>query len=200
MGSSTKWATTISTISSSLYFLLIILQIPLFRVPCRTGICRGPLEVTASHLIATELFPSAAVKTVLYPGAIAHAFFNNKAIPTYHHFKKSFTFVSFKSAPVTFDDLQRLEVLAGSYLSVAGAFACLIKPGRMSFFGTLLVMWGLAREMFLRKSTNIYSGKAVLIHPAMFIALVFAFLSIKRDIRKIFRSSKSRSVMKAKLV
>ncbi|XP_062089815.1 uncharacterized protein LOC133796353 isoform X2 [Humulus lupulus] len=170
------------------------------RVPCRTGICRAPLEVTAAHLIATELFPSVAVKAMLYPGAIAHAFFNHNAIPTYHNFQKSFSFASFNSAPLTFDDLQRLEVIAGSYLSVAGAFVCLIKPGRMSFFGTLLIIWGLAREMILRKSTNIYSGKAVYIHPAMSFALVFAFLSIRKDVRRIFRSSKSRPVMKAKLV
>ncbi|PON89385.1 tail fiber [Trema orientale] len=200
MGSSKKWANTISTVASSIYFLVIILQIPLFRVPCRAGICRTPLEVTSSHLIATELFPPIAVKALLYPGAIANAFFNDNAIPTYNDFRNSLKFAPLNSAPVTFDDLQRLEVLAGSYLSVIGAFVGLVKPGRMSLFGTLLVMWGLAREVILRKSAHVYSGKAIYIHPAMSIALVSAFLSIRKDVRKIFRSRKSQPVMKSKLV
>lgn len=85
-------------------------------------------------------------------------------------------------------------------MSVAGAFTGLIKPGRMSLFGTLLVIWGLAREVILRKSAGIYPGKAVYIDPAMFIALVSAFLSIRKDVRKIFRSCKGRPAMKTKLV
>ncbi|PON50979.1 tail fiber [Parasponia andersonii] len=200
MGSSKKWANTISTVASSIYFLVIILQIPLFRVPCRAGICRTPLEVTSSHLIATKLFPPIAVKALLYPGAIANAFFNDDAIPTYNDFRNSLKFASLNSAPVTLDDLQRLEVLAGSYLSVVGAFVGLVKPGRKSLFGTLLVVWGLAREVILRKSAYVYYGKDIYIHPAMSIALVSAFLSIRKDVRKIFRSRKSRPVSKSKLV
>lgn len=80
------------------------------RVPCRAGICTTPLELTSSQLIATKLIPEAAVKTLLYPGAVANAFFNNNALPNYYNFLKSYRFASLNSAPVTFDDLQQIEV------------------------------------------------------------------------------------------
>ncbi|KAL5575611.1 hypothetical protein UlMin_017310 [Ulmus minor] len=202
MASSKKWANTISSIASCIYFLVIILQIPLFRVPCRGGICKTPLEVTASQLIATKVFPTVAVKPLLYPGAFANAFFKNKDVPNYYNFLRShYKFTNSNPSPVNSDDLQRLEVLAGSYLSVVGAIIGLIKPGRMSLFGTLLIIWGLVRELIMRKSTYLYAGnKVVYIYPAMSIALVSAFLSVRRDVRKLFRSCKGQAVMKPKLV
>jgi hypothetical protein len=45
-------------------------------------------------------------------------------------------------------------VLAGSYFAVAGAFVALLKPGRMSMFGTLLIVWGLVKEILLAKPVN----------------------------------------------
>ena len=84
-------------------------------------------------------------------------------------------------------------------MSVAGAFMGLIKPGRMSLFGTLLVLWGLFREVILRKSAYIYPEEAVNIYPAMSIALISAFLSVRKDIRKIYRSCKGRPIVKPKL-
>ncbi|PQP96838.1 uncharacterized protein Pyn_11683 [Prunus yedoensis var. nudiflora] len=44
MASSKKWASIISSIASCVYFLVIILQCPLFSVPCTAGICRTPIE------------------------------------------------------------------------------------------------------------------------------------------------------------
>ncbi|XP_016652155.1 PREDICTED: uncharacterized protein LOC103341933 isoform X2 [Prunus mume] len=131
MASSKKWASIISSIASCVYFLVIILQVPLFRVPCTAGICRTPIEV-----------------------------------------------------------------LAGSYLSVAGALLGLIKPGRMSLCGMLLIIWGLVREIILRKST---STTHVYIYPAMSIALFSAFLSITKDVRRIIRSCRHPRNVKAKL-
>ncbi|XP_024021910.1 uncharacterized protein LOC21408494 isoform X4 [Morus notabilis] len=112
MASSKKWASTISSFASCTYFLVIILQIPLFRAPCRAGICRTPLELTSSQLIATKLIPEVAVKTLLYPGAIANAFFNYKTMPNYYNFLKSYQFATLHSAPMmTFDDLKQLELV-----------------------------------------------------------------------------------------
>lgn len=81
----------------------------LHRVPCRGGTCKTPMEVTSSQLIASQLFPTAAVKALLYPGAIANAFLNNKPIPRYNNLPKLYKFTSFNSAPAI-SDLQRLEV------------------------------------------------------------------------------------------
>lgn len=91
------------------------------------------------------------------------------------------------------------QVLAGSYLSVAGAILGLIKPGRVSLFGTLLIVWGLLREAITRKSAEIDPMKAIFIYPAMLVALVSAFLSIRKDVRKILRSYKGKRNVKHSL-
>ncbi|GAV65997.1 hypothetical protein CFOL_v3_09508, partial [Cephalotus follicularis] len=184
---SRRWASTISSFASCICFFLIFLQLPLFRVPCRSGICTTPLEVTSSELIASELFPAFVVKALLYPGAIANAIFNYKSFPSYKDLIKLYNLTNVRKAPTT-TDLQRLEVLAGSYLCVAGALLGLIKPGRMSLFGTLLVLWGLAREVIIKKPADSIFSKAIHIYPTMLIAVVCAFLSIRRDVRKIIHS------------
>ena len=84
------------------------------------------------------------------------------------------------------------QLLAGSYLSVAGAILGLIKPRRLSLFGTLLILWGLVREAIMRKSADRYLMEAIYIYPTMLIAVVFAFLSIRKDVRKIVRSYKDK--------
>ncbi|KAM1060546.1 hypothetical protein FF1_025096 [Malus domestica] len=195
MASSKKWATTISSIASFIYFLVIILQIPLFSIPCTGGICRTPVEVTSSQLIASEVFPLFLVKALLYPGAFANAFIKNKAIPGYDNLKL-YNFTNVKAADAI-SDLQRLEVLVGSYLSVAGAFLGLIRPGRMSLFGMLLIVWGLVREIFSSKST---STDLIYMYPAILFALFAAFLSITRDVRRIIRCCRAPRFVKTKLI
>lgn len=84
------------------------------------------------------------------------------------------------------------QLLAGSYLSVAGAILGLIKPRRLSLFGTLLILWGLVREAITRKSADRHRMEAIYIYPTILIAVVFAFLSIRKDVRKIVRSYKDK--------
>ncbi|XVE98586.1 hypothetical protein REPUB_Repub03eG0118700 [Reevesia pubescens] len=66
-------------------------------------------------------------------------------------------------------ELQRLEVLAGSYFCVAGTLVGLLKPGRMSMFGTLLVIWGVVKEGVLGKPANADPTKAVYVYPTMLV-------------------------------
>ncbi|GLU22116.1 hypothetical protein SLE2022_382120 [Rubroshorea leprosula] len=197
MASSKKWAFFISTIASFMYFFVIIFQIPLFRVPCRSGICTSPIEVTSSQLIATEVYPAFIVKALLYPGAIANAIINKKTIPSYRRLLNFYNFTYVKKAHAT-ADLQRLEVLVGSYLSIAGAFFGLIRPARVSLFGTLLLIWGLLKEMFSSRNyaNGIIPRRAVYINPTMFLAVVCAFLSIRKDVRKLIHSCKAKRVRK----
>ncbi|KAK9100735.1 hypothetical protein Scep_024165 [Stephania cephalantha] len=193
--SSSAWATNISSIASRIYFLLIILQIPLFRVPCRSGMCTTPLEVTSSQLIASEVFPAVVVKALLYPGACANQLVKNITIPRWDDLLNIYNISSVKdTSPVI--DLQRLEVLAGSYFTVAGALVGLLRPGRMSMFGTLLVIWGLVKEGILGKPINTDPAKAVYVYPTMLIALVCAFSCIKYDVKKIVRSSTNGPIAK----
>ncbi|XWS16432.1 hypothetical protein CRYUN_Cryun34aG0086800 [Craigia yunnanensis] len=193
MASSREWASYISSISFFIYFLLIIFQIPLFRVTCRFGICKTPIEVTSSQLFASELFPIYVVKLLLYPGAIANAIIKNRSFPSYSKLLKLYNITNLRKAPVT-SDLQRLEILAGSYLSVVGAFIGLLKHGRMSLFGTMLIIWGLLREIILGHFYSMVPTKAIHMYPTMIVAMICAFLSIRRDVRKLIHSSKARRI------
>ncbi|KAJ1392174.1 hypothetical protein SESBI_36050 [Sesbania bispinosa] len=160
------------------------------------GMCKTPLEVTCSQLIASEVFPLFIVKALLYPGALAKAIYKQKTIPSYRNLLKLHNFNTRAISAVS--DLQRLEVLAGSYLSVGGAIiGLIIKPGRMSLFGILLLMWGLIRELIMGRS-GFGHAKGIHIYPAMFIALASAFFSIRKDVRKILRSFTQKQVVKAK--
>ncbi|KAM7258642.1 hypothetical protein ACFE04_014383 [Oxalis oulophora] len=187
--SSKGWLSNLQSISSRIYFFLIILQIPLFRVPCRSGICMSPIHVTSSQLVSSEIFPVPVVKALLYPGAALNGLITNMTLPTWDNLFTVYNLTSVKEAsPVA--DLQRLEVLAGSYFSVAGAFIGLLKPGRMSMFGTLLIIWGLVKEGFLGRPVNPDPATGgVYVYPTMLIALFCAFSSIKYDLKKVTRKA-----------
>lgn len=85
------------------------------------------------------------------------------------------------------------QVLAGSYFSVAGGLVGMLKPGRMSMFGTLLVIWGLVKEGILGKPVNTDPTKAVFVYPTMLLALVCAFLSVRYDVKKVARITSAQS-------
>ncbi|XP_073226017.1 uncharacterized protein [Cicer arietinum] len=191
MASSKQLANLISTIAFSTYFIFIIFQVPLFRM----GICKTPLELTSSLLIGSDVFPHFIVKTLLYPGAFAKAIFTQKTIPSYRNLLNLYDFNSRTISAAS--ELQRLEVLAGSYLCVGGAILGLMKPGRITLFGILLVIWGLIRILVLGKS-GFSHANGVRIYPTIFIALVSAFFSIRKDVRKIIHTFNLKHVGKAK--
>ncbi|PNX54635.1 hypothetical protein L195_g011079, partial [Trifolium pratense] len=88
-------------------------------------------------------------------------------------------------------------VLAGSYFSVAGALVGILKPGRMSIFGSLLVIWGLVKEGILGKPVNTDPARAVYVYPTMVFAMICAFSSVKYDMKKVAaRSAPVRSTAK----
>ncbi|KAL3497403.1 hypothetical protein ACH5RR_040135 [Cinchona calisaya] len=192
-----KWRRNLSTYAARIYFFLIILQVPLFRVPCRSGICTTPLQVTSCQLISSEIFPLPVVKGLLYPGAVLDGLITNMTVPSWDNLLNIYNLTGVKEASAA-TDLQRLEVLAGSYFSAAGAFIGILRPGRMSMFGSLLVIWGLVKEGILGKPVNAdpTSTKAVFVYPTMLIALICAFLSVKYDVKKVMRSAPARPVAK----
>ncbi|XAR70953.1 hypothetical protein NMG60_11028009 [Bertholletia excelsa] len=193
--SSQGWLKKLPAYASRVFFFLIILQIPLFRVPCRAGTCTTPLHVTSSQLIASEIFPVAVVKVLLYPGAIANGLVKDMTFPSWDNLLNIYNLTDVKGAPAV-TDLQRLEVLAGSYFSVAGALVGVLKPGRMSMFGTLLIIWGLVKEGILGKPANTDPTKTIFVYPTMVIALVCAFSSVKYDVNKVVRRATPRPVAK----
>ncbi|KAI4376914.1 hypothetical protein MLD38_014619 [Melastoma candidum] len=93
-------------------------------------------------------------------------------------------------------DLQHLEVLAGSYFAVAGALVGLLKRGRMSKFGTLLVLWGLVKEGILGKTVNTDPTRSVYVYPTMVIALFCALSSINYDLKKATRPAPAQTIAK----
>ncbi|XP_059658114.1 uncharacterized protein LOC132304453 [Cornus florida] len=193
--SSKGWLSNLSTYASRVYFFIIILQIPLFRVPCRSGMCSTPIQVTSSQLIASEIIPVSVVKGLLYPGAITNGLISNMTVPSWDNLLNIYNLTYAKEASAV-TDLQRLEVLAGSYFSVAGALVGIMKPGRMSMFGTLLIIWGLVKEGILGKPVNTDPAKAVFVYPTMLIVLVCAFSSVKYDVKKVMRSAPPRPLAK----
>ncbi|KAH7574151.1 hypothetical protein ACOSP7_008179 [Xanthoceras sorbifolium] len=193
--SSRGWTSNITSIAACVYFFLIILQIPIFRVPCRAGMCLTPIHVTSSQLIASEIFPVAAVKALLYPGAIVNGLLTNRTVPSWENLLSTYNLTSIKEASAV-TDLQRLEVLAGSYFSVAGALVGILRPGRMSMFGTLLILWGLIKEGILGKPVNTDPTKVVYVYPTMLIAVLCAFSAVKYDVKKAMRNSPARPIAK----
>jgi len=77
-----------------------------FSVPCRRGICKTPLELTSSQLIASEVFPLFIVKALIYPGSVAKAIFKLKTIPSYTNLLHNFNTRTISAV----SELQRLEV------------------------------------------------------------------------------------------
>nr|XP_043607032.1 uncharacterized protein LOC122579016 [Erigeron canadensis] len=181
--------------ASRLFFFLIIFQIPFFRIPCRSGMCTTPIHVTSSQLVASEVFPVAAVKTLLYPGALFNDLIYNMSVPSWSSVLDKYNLTEIKVASAM-PDLQRLEVLAGSYFSVAGAFIGLLKPQRMSMFGTLLIVWGLVKEGLLGKPVNTDPTRSVYVYPTMLIAVLCAFSSVKYNFQKAAAKPPPRPVAK----
>ncbi|XP_076954899.1 uncharacterized protein LOC143629543 isoform X1 [Bidens hawaiensis] len=181
--------------ASRLFFLLIILQIPFFRIPCRSGMCTSPIQVTSSQLVASDIFPIAAIKALLYPGAVFNDLIYNMSVPSWNNILGKYNLTDIKGA-TAMPDLQRLEVLAGSYFSVAGAFIGLLKPQRMSMFGTLLVVWGLVKEGLLGKPINTDPTRSVYVYPTMLVAVICAFSSVKYNFQKAVRKPPPRPIAK----
>ncbi|KVH93011.1 uncharacterized protein LOC112516356 [Cynara cardunculus var. scolymus] len=193
-----KLATIISFTASRIFFFLIFFQIPLFRFPCRIGTCRTPMELTSSQLIATEVVPSGVVKALLYPGAIGKSILN-KPIPKYNKLLDAYKLKSLRRIPST-TDLQYIEVLAGSYLAVAGSIIGLFRSRRLGLFGMLLLCWGLSKEPYGHAAEYKAHRNAISVYyPTMSIAVLSAFLSIRDDVKKIvscFRWTFSKSKYK----
>lgn len=88
------------------------------------------------------------------------------------------------------------QVLAGSYFCVAGAVVGLLKPGRMTMFGTLLIIWGLVKEGILGKPVNTDPTKAIYVYPTIAFALICALSSIKYDVKKAMKTAPARPIAK----
>ncbi|KAH0938762.1 hypothetical protein HID58_006223 [Brassica napus] len=182
-----KWASTISVVASSLFAFIIVFQIPLFRVACRNKTCESPLEVISSQLVESELVPSPLVKTLLYPGAIAKSLLRGSPLPSYHNLFHFYHFDHLNTpSSSSDDDIRHLEVFAGCCLCLLGALLSIFKPRRLTFIGTLLIYWGLLRDILLFNSS-------ARVYPTLFLASLSSFLSIRSDVRKIIQCCSSTS-------
>lgn len=71
--------------------------------------CKTPVHVTSSQLIASEIFPVALVKALLYPGAATNTILTNMTVPSWDNLLDIYNLTTVKEAPAV-TDLQRLEV------------------------------------------------------------------------------------------
>ncbi|CAL1388151.1 unnamed protein product [Linum trigynum] len=107
--SSKGWVKNLPAIASRIYFFLIILQVPLFRVPCRSEMFKSPIHVTSSQLISSDIFPVPVVKALLYPGAVVNDLVTKRTVPSWDGLLDMYNLTTVKDAsPVT--DLRCLEV------------------------------------------------------------------------------------------
>lgn len=176
------WSPAIPKRAAQLFFVIIVLQVPLFRVPCRSGTCTTPLQITATQLVAGKVFPPVVVKAILYPGACFQSLTTRFSLPAWGNLLQEYNLINLTSKEHT--ELNRLEVVAGSYFTVAGSLITLVKPGRMSLFGVLLLVWGLVREGLFDSSVK---RSPVYMSPIMLFAVACAFLSVKYDVQKVQR-------------
>lgn len=151
--------------------------------------------MTSSQLVANEIFPPSVVKGLLYPGAIATSLLADMSFPKWGDLFDMYNLTNAKNTSAVVD-LQRLEILAGSYFCVAGALVGLIKPGRMTLFGTLLVVWGLVKEGIFGKPANVDPASSVYLYPTVFLALILAFSSITYNVKKAVTSKQPVSLAK----
>lgn len=63
----------------------------------------------------------------------------------------------------------------------------LIKPGRMSMFGLLLIIWGLVKDGIVdrREPVGKDAANMIRLEPYLFLALALALLSIRYDMKKM---------------
>lgn len=196
----------------------------LCRVACRNKRCETPLEVISSELIASEVVPSSLVKTLLYPGAFAKSLLAGSKLPNHHHLFSSYGFDHMHPASFTTDihhlevcffhpsaynntcsptmsyTINLLQVFAGSCLCLLGALFNLFKPARISFIGTLLIYWGLIRDILLLDSAHDWitaQRNSVRVYPTLFLLSLSAFLSMRSDVRKIIRCCTSMPLSKS---
>jgi hypothetical protein len=146
-------------------------------------------------LVSNDIFPPAVVKAMLYPGAIMSSLTKSIAFPRWSDLFDIYNLTEAKNASAVVD-LQRLEILAGSYFCVAGALVGIINPGRMTLFGTLLVIWGLVKEALFGKPMNSDPTQSTYVYPTILIALICAFMSITYNVKKTAKSSPPVSIAK----
>jgi hypothetical protein len=151
--------------------------------------------VTSSQLVASEIFPPSVIKALLYPGAIASTLLTDMSFPKWGVLLDTYNLTNVKNASAV-ADLQRLEILAGSYFCVAGALTGLINPGRMTLFGTLLVVWGFVKEGIFGKTAKVDPASSVYMHPTVVLALILAFSSITYNVKKTATSKQPVSLAK----
>eukprot|EP00271_Cylindrocystis_brebissonii_P022696 TRINITY_DN8824_c0_g2_i1.p1 TRINITY_DN8824_c0_g2~~TRINITY_DN8824_c0_g2_i1.p1 ORF type:complete len:239 (+),score=62.31 TRINITY_DN8824_c0_g2_i1:165-881(+) len=185
-------------------FTLILLQVPLFSSPCRTGICSAPLEVMVGQLSASFPLPRPLLKALLLPGAVyrrvhgaafrAEAF----ALPAWGSLLAEYRLDDMEQHG---DFSYRLEVMAGCYFVVVAAAASLVNPRvRFGVLGFLLLFFGLLKEgmdwsalwdPFLvalgLSASESSSPPAVTLAPCFLPAVALMLLSLRVDPKKVAR-------------
>ncbi|KAK4428031.1 hypothetical protein Salat_1572100 [Sesamum alatum] len=163
--SSRKWAKIISKVAARIYFFIIIIQIPLFRFPCRIGICQTPVEVVACQLITSEAFPELVLKALLYPGAVKRSFTEGTTIPSPDQLLRPYKSKMQRARFTT--DLRHLEKqvegILDSNRKLGKMFCNLQKPLNLEvFFPTPFLELHLVLGLFLNFKRKRFPGLTLL--------------------------------------
>lgn len=77
-------------------------------LPCRTGVCRSPVEVTAGQMAAAKVVPEPLIKVLLYPGAAFHALVGDRNSPGWNTILGDYNMTQFDAPSKAY--MNRIEV------------------------------------------------------------------------------------------
>eukprot|EP00850_Spirogloea_muscicola_P011724 SM000073S21500 [mRNA] locus=s73:537505:538490:- [translate_table: standard] len=182
------------------YVLLILLQAPMFRLPCRSGVCEAPLEVMVGQLLASRMVPVGVARALLFPGAVAGRIAAAAAesgsaggrtgplvLPRWDNVLESYGMANVTTAVSPPEYKYRIEVMAGSYAAVVGASLQLVKAQKVSVLGPLLIAWGLLKDHLFGLPLSLESAADGRPYPTLALLLAAALLSLRYDTARVRR-------------
>ena len=78
------------------------------RVPCRSGSCTSPMQVTAAQLVYSKAIPHVVVQALLYPGACFQTLLRDATLPQWSTLLQKYSITDLPMDKVV--ELNRLEV------------------------------------------------------------------------------------------
>ncbi|GBG89934.1 hypothetical protein CBR_g49784 [Chara braunii] len=171
--------------ASQFFLIMIICQIPIFRVPCRDYICTSPIEVVATQLYTVPYVPLWFLKVLVYPGAVVKQFQNSMLrggdflAPQWDTLLEIYNLDYPRDAEEVEVNMTpfRVELFFGCVLAIIGALVSPFYPNRISLFSMMLILWGIMKASYSKTKED---GEVRML-VTLYLALVLSLFSIQMD-------------------
>lgn len=136
---------------SHFFFMIVLLRMPFFDLPCSGITCTSPLDIVITELHSYGQAPPSLLRTLTYPGALMQNVqekIRGKpfALPDWSKLLDPLSDVTPKepwvsSIPSTWDDFkaQDVDLIGGSFLVVAGAIMAVLAPSPTGTIGLMSI-------------------------------------------------------------